>query len=725
MSISSFSNLFWSKYNKLPTWVFPKLGILVACWSLWNSFDEFSNQHDLNPDVWSENGIDALISEQPAIQAGRFEVTHFANDAEYESAILKALWYTKFKTWYSHRAAMQHKALCHILNKQRLLRFAGLVRKQPFGIILHGPPGCGKSKAAYQLAKELKKLEGDALDASQLIVLNESDEYQSEYRSSHKVVVFDDVASSKLSVEVKDPYRKVIDFINNIPRCALNPHLELKGNVMIRPDIVILTTNSLSSVPQTQVEAGAFARRFGLTLTMPSRDNFIACSIGANFSADNKKSISVVQSNDKLGESNFSWTISPNTDTMNMNQLIDYAGPLYLDHLQSQQNYMESCILPDPPVEVRSGLQRVIESAFGSIESRYPSNRVAKRLAILKAKILGTEAVAQSSGDHLIDEPNSLFWIISGLMNEMVLTIYFMYFSQYSYVAFGLFFMLYSIVKNIVLAQFPALYSRGHTGIVAQSGSEVVISKSDEPYNRLVSASSSLILENTAKRDFYDWIIENTHLYKDSSIVMDWDGESFSEAQSVARKLAFKANFYEQDGCLKVGNQSVGTDKYSGYNSLMSASFIRELYLQALLDPIRDDLNIIFSPHFKNEEDKATNELIKLMSIHKPNARLVAREYYLYKCNDLKGDLLFYDFLSSTFYVVEIKVNGKLSIVHEQSVKMGNSLCSRIKSLNQKFFVMSFAVMYKNNSWSSSPGIGCDMGMKQFLQKHLAVDASC
>jgi hypothetical protein len=58
-------------------------------------------------------------------------------------------------------------------------------------------------------------------------------------------VIFDDVAAMsdfRLLVE-KDPWRKVIDFVNNIRKTALNPNVELKGNVYIEPDLVIITTN--------------------------------------------------------------------------------------------------------------------------------------------------------------------------------------------------------------------------------------------------------------------------------------------------------------------------------------------------------------------------------------------------------------------------------------------------------------------------------------------------
>lgn len=120
----------------------------------------------------------------------------------------------------------------------------GALRKQPFCIMLYGFPGTGKSSFAIQIAKRLMTDLYGEFKSSDMVTLNETDEYQSEFRTSHKVVLFDDIGASKYGLnDTKNPWRKVIDFVNNIKKTALNPNVEMKGKVYIEPDLVILTSN--------------------------------------------------------------------------------------------------------------------------------------------------------------------------------------------------------------------------------------------------------------------------------------------------------------------------------------------------------------------------------------------------------------------------------------------------------------------------------------------------
>ena len=113
----------------------------------------------------------------------------------------------------------------------------GKIRKQPYCVLLTGYPGSGKSTFALQLAVEcMKRRYGRALP-SDIVTLNETDEFQSEFRTSHKVVIFDDLGAEKSTVNgSKNPWRKIIDFVNNVRKTALNPNVDMKGNVYIEPD---------------------------------------------------------------------------------------------------------------------------------------------------------------------------------------------------------------------------------------------------------------------------------------------------------------------------------------------------------------------------------------------------------------------------------------------------------------------------------------------------------
>jgi Holliday junction resolvase-like predicted endonuclease len=120
----------------------------------------------------------------------------------------------------------------------------GTFRKQPFCILLYGFPGTGKSSLAIQIARALMTDKHGEFNSHDMVTLNESDEFQSEYRSSHKVVVFDDIGASKCGLsDTKNPWSKVIDFVNNIKKTTLNPNVDMKGKVYIKPELVILTSN--------------------------------------------------------------------------------------------------------------------------------------------------------------------------------------------------------------------------------------------------------------------------------------------------------------------------------------------------------------------------------------------------------------------------------------------------------------------------------------------------
>jgi hypothetical protein len=139
----------------------------------------------------------------------------------------------------------------------------GSIRKQPYCVVLTGFPGCGKSRYALEIATACLRERYGIAYAGDIVTLNETDEYQSEYRTNHKVVIFDDLGAEKIKANTVNPWRKVIDFVNNIRKTSLNPNVEMKGNVYIEPDLVIITTNLSDqlSVSAFMATPGAIYRR--------------------------------------------------------------------------------------------------------------------------------------------------------------------------------------------------------------------------------------------------------------------------------------------------------------------------------------------------------------------------------------------------------------------------------------------------------------------------------
>jgi DNA polymerase III delta prime subunit len=189
-----------------------------------------------------------LLAEQSSVLCGDFSRLDVKSIGEYVSTLEDSLSYLEEQTCSPFLPLREKNAQLaakgrETLARVQLQRREKIIRRQPFAFIIAGPPGCGKSFAAMRLATDLYRSIHGKWSSDELIVLNEGDDFQSEFRSTHKIVVFDDLGATRVSVVSHDPFRKVIDFVNNIPRTALNPHLDLKGNVWINPEIVVATTN--------------------------------------------------------------------------------------------------------------------------------------------------------------------------------------------------------------------------------------------------------------------------------------------------------------------------------------------------------------------------------------------------------------------------------------------------------------------------------------------------
>lgn len=292
------------------------------------------------PITLTECDVDDLLACQPAVVAGRYELIPYKSYVQYLDALKCAQCHLRYKCLFSVRATLQYRAVVNAIRKIELTQFPGSIRKQPFGVLLLGPPGCGKSKTSFEIAAQCMKTRNHTLNAEEMVVLNESDQYQSEYRTSHKVVVFDDVGSSVLAVSKDDPYRKVIDFINNIPRSALNPQLELKGNVQIRPDIVMMTANRIDTVWQTQKEPQAFFRRFPIKIVMLDRER--AVFVKPMQEGDTPQYDIVNQELIRLHYTG----LHAISEVSSIDRMMKDIVQIYKEHEDDQASYMSQVVLP-------------------------------------------------------------------------------------------------------------------------------------------------------------------------------------------------------------------------------------------------------------------------------------------------------------------------------------------------------------------------------------------
>jgi hypothetical protein len=216
-----------------------------------------------------------LTSQRSLIEVGRLTVDPHKYDATLDAMITKTL------EKLDHCKAGERSYFGSKLKDLRTLKSARImsqrecVRMKPYGILLHGGTSVGKSAVSNALVQYILKVNNFASDPKNIITLNEFDKFQSEYRTYHSGVIFDDLANAKKDTVEGNPLMKIIQFINNAPMAALNPNVELKGNVMIEPSVVLGTTNVKEiSAGDYSNEPLSILRRFNCVITMRVRPEY-------------------------------------------------------------------------------------------------------------------------------------------------------------------------------------------------------------------------------------------------------------------------------------------------------------------------------------------------------------------------------------------------------------------------------------------------------------------
>lgn len=174
------------------------------------------------------------------------------------------------RVYYSSRLAI----LRDIQTSRTLSKKEG-IREKPYGMLLFGGSGVGKSAIANSLTRFVLQSNGFDYSPRAVTSLNMEDKFQSEFATHHQGVIFDDICNTALDRTDGSPTLPVIMFLNNMTMAALNANADMKGKVMIEPKIVTATTNVKDLLSnQLSNEPLSINRRFEVTITQKVRPEY-------------------------------------------------------------------------------------------------------------------------------------------------------------------------------------------------------------------------------------------------------------------------------------------------------------------------------------------------------------------------------------------------------------------------------------------------------------------
>jgi hypothetical protein len=376
--------------------------------------------------------IEETLSLAAAVKAGAEEVAGITRDR-----------YIKRLTWLKSATRLSilfHKddrkkpvftRISNVLENLKLDSSDGRIRKQPYCIALTGAPGCGKTGTAMKIAAALIKAKYGKFRATDVVTLNETDEFQSEYRTNHRVVIFDDVGAENANISMANPWRKVIDFVNNIRKTSLNPNLELKGNVYIQPDLVIITTNlqpSLNLITWVTCPGAIFRRiskfyhleRFDSVYDIPLVSTSLSNKVRAfdnpqvfEIKMENKEHVPLDLILPHLVDEFLCHDDDQEDYTRKMNSLMD---PPESD-LSSWQSFLQDQIYPRWPKKFE--LPPRVEAQLPWYQRFARKFCISKQVAICQGAFFSTEKNSAQRQDILEKDFNPLFYhTLCGELND-------------------------------------------------------------------------------------------------------------------------------------------------------------------------------------------------------------------------------------------------------------------------------------------------------------------
>ena len=251
-------------------------------------------QRDLSLLLYDEQGIKELDKEYallvgalPLLTTGELDglinyKEQITDHAEYEVRLQKCnraysdMLKTETNSFMKNTLTNKLVVLSKVRTALILCQKSSCVREKPFAMVICGGSSVGKTMVNSILTKVCLHHNHFASQKENVVTLNDNDKYQSEYAPHHTAVTMDDFGNTRADKYDGSPTNKIIDFINNVPKAALKAGVEEKGNVMIQPKLVTVTTNVRHLLAgDFSNEPVSIMRRFELILDVRIRPEFV------------------------------------------------------------------------------------------------------------------------------------------------------------------------------------------------------------------------------------------------------------------------------------------------------------------------------------------------------------------------------------------------------------------------------------------------------------------
>lgn len=174
------------------------------------------------------------------------------------------------------------------------------IRKAPLCILLNGKPSVGKTTFTDVICDYFAKYKGFEYNEDSKYTRNFADPFYSGYKTSHQVVILDDIAfekCDKVSSLTESSMKDVIQIANNNVFMVNMADLADKGRVYCAPKLVIGTTNCkhLNALHLFETPYAAL-RRFPYVITINPREEVRDACGGLCLKPDFGQDISLIES---------------------------------------------------------------------------------------------------------------------------------------------------------------------------------------------------------------------------------------------------------------------------------------------------------------------------------------------------------------------------------------------------------------------------------------------